>query len=251
MFIFAATWRTGSTLLQRILNASDEIFIWGEPTFLPDVLALFDKIEQRFTKVEFNRQEALAKRIGAWIPVVSPLPAQARHGLRALFDALYANDDVLCKGRRWGFKEVRPNAVEYIRFLKMLYPEARFYFLIRNPWDAYRSVQAKKFKQNFTYPMHPVEVWNQNACAAYDHIQSDDHCLLVKFEELIQQDRQNNELLQKITQHASINLCDRMYEELETVTDSSGKDVRLSDENSAEIQKIAGQTTRLFGYDPA
>ena len=38
IFVFAAGWRTGSTLLQRIISSTDEVFMWGELHELGDVI---------------------------------------------------------------------------------------------------------------------------------------------------------------------------------------------------------------------
>jgi hypothetical protein len=45
---------------------------------------------------------------------------------------------------RFGLKEVRLQAME-AHFLQWLYPKARFVFLVRNPWDSWKSSKGMGF----------------------------------------------------------------------------------------------------------
>ena len=52
---------------------------------------------------------------------------------------------------RWGVKEVRWD-VEMASYLRWLFPDARFVFLVRNPFDAYRSYRQWDWYDN--WPFH-------------------------------------------------------------------------------------------------
>lgn len=248
IFIFAASWRTGSTLLQRIVNASGETFIWGEPTFLPEARKLFERTQMYLEKVKGNRQVAFRNAVGGWIPVVSPDPDRAAGAARAFFDALYLQETRALGVGRWGFKEVRGEAVANILFLSSLWPKARFMFLVRDPYDTYRSVKGKKFHANFKEPMQPIQIWNANVTEFLDVPEMGARCLLIKYEELAAQSRANNGLLRAIADHLHVPLSERMFLELEARADPSGQDIELTDHERTEIARIAGVAAQRIGY---
>ncbi|MBM3203739.1 glycosyltransferase family 61 protein, partial [Candidatus Woesearchaeota archaeon] len=73
VFIFAACWRTGSTLLQRVLNASDELMIWGEPGYLGLMRRVYDMLTRQTAHQEKQwndiRETGLARN---WLPNLAP-----------------------------------------------------------------------------------------------------------------------------------------------------------------------------------
>ena len=62
---------------------------------------------------------------------------------RAYFDRLMIQPAREVNADRWGFQEVRLSA-DYAHYLKLLYPNSKILFLIRNPYDAYRSWAARR-----------------------------------------------------------------------------------------------------------
>jgi len=248
IFIFAASWRTGSTLLQRIVNASGEVYIWGEPSFLKDALLFHQKVESYLSKVEINRRKAFTKKIGQWIPVVSPQPEMSSRSFREFFNTLYGTETNARGIPRWGFKEVRANAVAHMNFLLKIYPDARLLFLVRNPWNMYLSIKGKKFHQNFANVLDPVQVWQQNVDDYLNDAELQDRCLIVRYEELISQTRSDSAVLSQICHHTGISLTDKMYEELGVLVDSSCNGSKLSSDELETIGEIVG-TANLLGYD--
>ena len=77
---------------------------------------------------------------------------------RAYFETLFVKPARDAGAERWGFKEVRLSA-DYAYYLKLLYPNNKFLFLIRNPYDAYRSWAARRnadWKWFYRWPDQPV-----------------------------------------------------------------------------------------------
>jgi len=249
IFIFAASWRTGSTLLQRILNASGEVFIWGEPAFLPQARALYERTRTYFEKVKYNRNRAFAKTVGKWIPVVSPLPEGAIRALKLFFEELYGRETIALGLKRWGFKEVRAGAVENIIFLKKLYPQAKFLFLVRNPYDTYKSLKGKKFHHDFQNSFEPIDIWSNNVREFFAHEEVQKYCLLVRYEDIVKASKKENAELKKIAAHVGISLRDAMYEELAAKVDSSGAEKLLTSEETATINSIVAETASLVHYE--
>ena len=249
VFIFAASWRSGSTLLQRIVNASGEVFVWGEPAFLPEALALHRRLGNCLSNNEFNRRNAFANMVGKWIPVVSPSPAMAAESLRSFFNRLYGTEASSMGRSRWGFKEVRADAVAHMQFLSDIYPDARCIFLVRDPWNSYRSVKGKKFHANFKDPLQPVRVWESNVSGYLGAPELQKHCLLVRYEDLIKQTRDDNTLLKQIADHIGVRLDNRMHLELETLVDPSGARVQIEAQEMENVIAIVAATAARLGYE--
>jgi len=247
-FVFAASWRTGSTLLQRVITASGEIFVWGEPTFLPELAALYQKAEGYFQKVAWNRKTGFSDQVGKWVPVVSPSEARVRDSVGFFLAALYHKETLQMGFPRWGFKEVRAKAMEHMQLLADVYPAAKFIFLVRDPYDMYRSVKGKKFHANFPDPYCPVQVWNDNVRDFLNVSGLSPKCKLVRYEDLCKISRKDNKLLEEIAFHLGIAITEKMYGELESKTDSSGTNQQLGPSEIAEITRIVSETAGLIGY---
>jgi hypothetical protein len=247
VFIFAASWRTGSTLLQRIVNASGEIFIWGEPTFLPEAAKLFSRVDGHFNKSQWNRKSGRRPGVGKWVPIISPQPERAKTAMRAFFETLYQEETRRFGARRWGFKEVRANATAHMKLLGSLWPNAKFLFLVRDPYDMYRSVKGKPFHANFESPMVPVKIWRDNVNAFLSDTNAG-AALLIHYEQLAAVKRGDDGLLHRIADYLGTHFNDKMYIELETRVDPSGAKLELAADEVAAITQIAGEPAQRLGY---
>lgn len=162
LFIFSAGWRSGSTLLQRLVASSGRYFIWGEPYHQTDVIRRLAESLIPFgtgwPPDEYVHSEPRQDRTGSgsgtgaddeatvglssrWIanyyPPVSALLDAHRAFLRELLAPPPPHQDVA-----WGLKEVRLSA-EYGVYLRLLFPRSRFLFLVRDPRDAYLSYRER------------------------------------------------------------------------------------------------------------
>jgi hypothetical protein len=224
VFILAAGWRSGSTLLQRMLMP--ECFVWGEPyghsCMLQQLAEPLRCITDDWPEPHFFYEQKVAVTLRrdepATLDVASPVDSARqdvfesngsgvdgkhvadgrvrdkgdavrlitterdgyvaeREGLserfianlypnvatlldahRAYFDTLFANPARKANADHWGFKEVRLSA-DYAHYLKLLYPNSKILFLIRNPYDAYRSWAARRnagWKWFYRWPDQPV-----------------------------------------------------------------------------------------------
>ncbi len=163
VFIFSACWRTGSTLVQRFLNTSDELLIWGEPNFLLPFHTAFNKSLNHFKSVEWQQEHV--KKEGfqrAWSPVLNPEVDSLIQGYRAFFETTYASELIKFGKRRWGFKEVRQNAYQHAEMMKQLFPDCKIIFHYRNPYDVYESLLGTDFHKNFAGPFQPIRFWANN-----------------------------------------------------------------------------------------
>jgi hypothetical protein len=146
IFVLAAGWRSGSTLLQRLVMPS--CFLWGEPYGHAGLIqSLSDQVraltlewpEPHFFHVG-EGQDTLSTR---FIANLYPSPQSLLFAHQAFFERLFVIPARQAGARRWGLKEVRLT-VDHAIYLNWLFPQARFLFLIRNPYDAYRSYASRQ-----------------------------------------------------------------------------------------------------------
>jgi hypothetical protein len=145
--LLSTGWRTGSTLLQRILVTDPHLFFWGEPlgemTLVSRVTEMVNRslsppdLKWRARPLPDNlTSSSLAT---SWIATLSPPGDDFRLALRSLFDRWLGDPARRLGFARWGLKEVRLGAAE-ASLLYWLYPNAKFVILSRHPYDSYVSL---------------------------------------------------------------------------------------------------------------
>jgi hypothetical protein len=160
IFLLSAGWRSGSTLLQRLIMSDSRVLIWGEPYDECGLIQALAGSMKAFRAgwpppsyfYDGTRPDKLS---GEWIANLFPSLEDWRKGQRALFDAMFAEPARRAGALRWGIKEVRLDA-EHCAYLRWLYPHARFVLLYRNPLEAYRSYCRYGRSWYNTFPDQPV-----------------------------------------------------------------------------------------------
>jgi hypothetical protein len=145
VFILSAGWRSGSTLVQRLVNSSGRVCVWGEPFHearivarLVDAMAAFDPVAGRFQARIADDTFRLDGLPNSWTANLTPSPENLAYGCRNLLDALFGQPARQLGARSWGIKEVTWSS-DVAVFLRYVYPNARFVFLVRDPVAAWRS----------------------------------------------------------------------------------------------------------------
>lgn len=159
VFILSAGWRSGSTLVQRLMMTADNVMTWGEPWHQGNLIdSLMDQL--RAATVDWPPEEwIIGDNVAAlenqWVANLFP-------PMRALIDAHYAYFDTLfakpahALGKpRWGLKEVRFGS-DHAAYLRWLYPKAKIILLYRNPYDAYASYRQVIDHAYLTWPDAPI-----------------------------------------------------------------------------------------------
>ncbi len=149
VFLLAAGWRSGSTMLQRMLLCN--CLVWGEPYGSSGMIERLSQMLQRFLpnwpKEEFfvgssNWSEQLGEQ---WTANLYPPVQDLLNAHVQFFQALFAEPSRARGFGRWGLKEVR-YGIEHAIYLRWLFPKARFLFLVRNPyecWVSYRRAGSR------------------------------------------------------------------------------------------------------------
>ena len=136
--------RTGSTWLQRTLSTHPDLVVWGEHYGFLHGLSVayqgFKRDERKWGYIAHSSREQKAFRSNALSIVdvewITPLSLDAlRDALRDTIKRLFDADN-----GRWGFKEIRYDSWQTIRFLSELFPHGKFLNLRRLPVDNLASM---------------------------------------------------------------------------------------------------------------
>ena len=147
VFVLAAGWRSGSTLLQRMLLG--QCLVWGEPYGSSGLIERLSQPLQRFSS-KWPQEEFFitsphwGDRLGdKWSANLYPPVQQLLEAHVEFFRKLLAEPSRQRGFARWGLKEVR-YGIEHAVYLRWLFPRARFLFLLRNPYDCWASYRRNK-----------------------------------------------------------------------------------------------------------
>ncbi len=196
LFVLSAGWRSGSTLLQRMLLSDPGVMVWGEPHDRARIIQSLCDQWRPFSSTWPNEKhqspleetEALAD---AWPANRSPTVDALRQAHRLFFDRAFGEPARAAGRCRWGVKEVRFGAGE-LAYLRWLFPGARFLLLVRDPFDAYLSYRQRG-PWFFDWPEAPPRgpaafgaIWSRLATEFHAH-STDAACMLVRYEDLEEQ----------------------------------------------------------------
>jgi Sulfotransferase family len=197
IFVLGGGWRTGSTLLQRMLNQTGDLLIWGEPYSegaivqrLAESLTFLDPQRGRFHGRILPDDGALPPP-DVWTANLTPPVVHLIAAQRAMLDRLFALPAQQHGCSRWGIKEVVWGR-DVVDLLSLLYPDARFLLLVRDPLAQWRSYRPKTRRPwYFRWPDAPVgspfsfgRLWDR---LAHDFLAADaevPQATLVRYEDL-------------------------------------------------------------------
>jgi hypothetical protein len=148
--------RSGSTLLQRVLNVHPTLTIWGEHGgFLKGLVDAYNVTLDEANEANLrDGYESRSSVIGELVekekfkPWVSPFRSEdLRRGLQGLMLDLFT--DGLTPDIRWGFKEIRYGREELAPLME-LFPEAHLVILARD-LEGYASSRFFSFGRNANF----------------------------------------------------------------------------------------------------
>jgi Sulfotransferase family len=196
IFILGCSFRSGSTFLQRLVNSTDEAFIWGENVGLSEeLIAVVAKLR---SWREISRVQALdleSEGGKAWIANLTPAIDELEPA-RAFLKCFYSEPTRLRGVLRWGFKEVRHDA-SVAAFLLELFPAARVILLVRDPRAVLASMATSAWYSHAGGAKAIVAAWKRavDSFLAFD----DPRALLLRLEDV-----QELGVLEQIATHLEI-----------------------------------------------
>jgi hypothetical protein len=145
LFLLSAGWRSGSTLVQRLVNSRRSWFLWGEPysraDLVPRLADSLRPVTESWPREDDLLHDAAGDIEDRWTANLHPGLDRLLESHRALLRTLCAPPAGTPAGSGWGFKEVRLSG-EHALYLHLLFPRAKFVFLVRDPRDAYASYKT-------------------------------------------------------------------------------------------------------------
>jgi hypothetical protein len=150
--------RSGSTLVQRLLNSYPDVTIWGEHGgFLKHTADAFFRLLEHRGNNQFVFANSSVSQTMPWSQVTEHkkpehwqawLNSFSREDVTTFFrthlEAFFRHPSMPAD-HRWGFKEIRyGNQDRVVEFLSRLYPDAHFIFLVRNAFNTLAS-QGRAF----------------------------------------------------------------------------------------------------------
>ena len=148
IFLLSAGWRSGSTLLQRLICSDKSTLMWGEPfgDRLPisRMSASLRDFDENDGHLKYSIESFNGELSNEWIANLNPGIENLRSAHLAFFEKLFAEPAAARGFPRWGVKCVRLTAYDAC-YLRWLYPEAKLLFLVRHPLSAYRSYRGKRW----------------------------------------------------------------------------------------------------------
>ena len=252
VFILSAGWRSGSTLLQRLIMSKEKILVWGEPYShaglldgLADTLKAFTNRWPADDWFINNYDQAQLSRL--WVANLYP---EVKHLQTANIDymsALFKKPANNLGFERWGIKDVRLT-IDHAHYLKWLYPHAKFLFLYRNPYHAYMSYRPARdwYKK---WPDQPIFTptafarhWVELASGYIEDYQGVDG-MLVQYEDLISGRLDVDEL----QDYLSINIDRTVLDNI--VGGSNVSRGEVSRFELAQVRRIVEPLAVKLGYD--
>lgn len=144
VFVLSSGWRSGSTLLQRmIMESRKDLLMWGEP--LPHC-NIHDGLVNQFRAFTdcwppqpyFLSGMKLNDPSDTWVANLYPDIDDLLKAHRSFHHTLFAEPAYRAGWKSWGLKEVR-FTIDHAAYLRLLYPQCKIVLLYRNPYDAYLS----------------------------------------------------------------------------------------------------------------
>lgn len=249
VFVLSAGWRSGSTLLQRLVCSSGDTLVWGEPYgragLIPAMTRSAICLREDWPAAHHYPTLSTSQLSSSWIANTFP-PAQAlRDAFRAQLDTLLAAPARDRGYPRWGIKEVRLQGMD-AQLLKWLYPDARFALLVRDPWAAFSSAKGVQFALHWPTRMvtdaHSfAKHW---AACARSFLELTDPCYrVIRYEELCAPTFD----FEGLRAHLELATIDPQVRD-QRIRGMAKPPLPLDAHEIAVIEQIAGPIAARFGY---
>lgn len=250
IFLLSAGWRSGSTLVQRLICSNPSTMLWGEPfgDHVP-ICRLAASIkdfgpDNPHAGYAFDGDAAELSK--DWIANLNPgLEALYRAHL-SFFETLFAKPAIDQGFTRWGIKSVRLSGF-HASYLKWLYPNSKIVFLVRHPLSAYRSYRGKRwYTVRPDFPARGIRRfmahWRYLAESFLDQ-QEAVGGMLIRYEDLIV----SHESVGRLGDHLEMNLDESVL--THNVGARSAKQRNASFVERRICRAMTGSVCRRLGYD--
>ena len=263
--------RCGSTLLQRVLNTSEEITIWGEHSgFLRGISASYFELmyDQAIQKCCYAKNLDPAIVVGSlsnpdlsieWINAFNQQIVREEYK-KFIINLLNYSFDM--ENIRWGFKEIRyTNKDKTVNLLLDLFPESFFIFSIREPFATMRSMvlsweesalesedidlikdKILVMADRWNTSMSSIKFWMENKKLSY---------MVIKYEDLVKSpEKEINQMFKKLKVKVPETALKPLSKAPRSSSNKPHKLLVSEAVNSLQedIWKIVGNSAKYFQY---
>jgi len=157
VFLLAAGWRSGSTLLQRmIMERNEEILMWGEPfahsNIHDSLISQFRAFSGDWPPGSFFLSKMQFQRVAdTWVANLYPDVDHLLNAHRSYYRTLFGDPAAKAGWKNWGLKEVRLT-IDHAAYFRALFPQCKIILLYRNPYDTYLSYRNWNHPSARTWP---------------------------------------------------------------------------------------------------
>jgi sulfotransferase family protein len=195
IFLLSAGWRSGSTLVQRLINSDSSVLLWGEPFEDFALVHRLARTVELFWPEGAHLKHSIDHFEGSlseeWIANLNPGLVPLRYAHREFFERLFAAPARERGRSRWGCKWVRLTA-GHAYYLRWMYPAARFVFLVRHPLHSLSSYQGRRWfyvrpNMRVTHGWQFLDHWRRIASSFLAEHRALG-AMLVRYEDLVSSD---------------------------------------------------------------
>ncbi len=258
IFILSAGWRSGSTMLQRLFVHSGKVLVWGESggalnnmreayeayeQMLGDGGVKFSKGYGGFGKKQFDEfRKKKIDRSEMWMACMNPSENKIKAAFKSFFEEVYTKDACELSYEYWGIKDVLAN-IETAKWLKFLYPEAKFVFLIRNPMDCLLSIKRRNWMDKNS-SIKALEFYTRHWKKLAKEFREADFGKVVHYEELIN----NKSVLNELSEYTGISELNFDFIKKSKVDWKAEHSKSLNLFEKFYIRKVLSSEAMLHGY---
>ncbi|MFT2090394.1 sulfotransferase [Paraglaciecola sp. 2405UD69-4] len=145
IFIFSAGWRSGSTLLQRLITSENKLLIWGEPydrcNLIQNMAKSMNAFDNSWPPEGYYIKNETNDLANQWIANLYPSLDKYLSAQTSVLLEMFSIPAQRMGAKNWGIKEVRFGLSEAL-FLKLLFPNAKFLYLERELHTAFSSYKS-------------------------------------------------------------------------------------------------------------
>ena len=258
VFLLASTWRSGSTLAQRMLVASGKLAMWGEPYDLSSpvqrITEMLAPITSEWPPAHYVRG---ASQLSGeeWIANLYPPPESMVRAIRSFMVELFAAPARDAGFDRWGLKEVRLDGA-HATALRLAFPQASLVMLVRNPYDAwlsYRGLKDQRARGKWWYHRWPDvvvdnpalfgQIWRRTTesfLATADAIGA----LLLPYEQLTEQTG-----IDRLAEHTGIEIANDVLDVRVGGSHENAEVAGLSYPELRDLRQVVDPTAAALGYE--
>ena len=263
VFVISAGWRSGSTAVQRLITASGEAFVWGEPFPTSRLLPRLQRIAAEAPVIDgrpdrvLGEGEALPSLSESWIAMRGPTAPFLTLGVQALFESVYWTPLRDTAFKTWGVKEVVATP-DQIRFLMDTFTQATFVCLVRDPKAAYASFRkavvaavapSGRPDAQLAYVRGPLRfsrVWSSMARTIREEASARPNVLVYRYEDI----RGNQSFPSELGAQLQMELPPRAWNIWVGGSPARNKE-RLASVESRVVQRLTAKEAVAWGYASA